>query len=247
MTGARPHTWMPIYIGDYLADTMHLSYAEHGAYLLLIFAYWRSGGPLPDDDRMLAGICKASAKQWRDLRPALVRFFQIEHGAWRHKRIETELENATAGYAKRRAAAMQRWDKASSKADAKHHAMHEQPHPQSQEEERDANASPKKEAKHGTRLPDDWRPDEQDREFAQALGLSVDGVAAKFIDHWRAKPGAAGRKLDWSATWRNWCRSDAERHGGGGAGRGGRVSERQGPPSLFAAASRVIARLEGGG
>jgi uncharacterized protein YdaU (DUF1376 family) len=118
---------MPVYIGDYLADTMHLSYAEHGAYLLLIFAYWRTGAPLRDDDRFLAGICKASAKQWRDLRPVLSAFFQVEGGAWRHKRIEAELESASEGYAKRRAAAMQRW----SKADALHGAKHEQPHPQS--------------------------------------------------------------------------------------------------------------------
>jgi len=132
MTGARPDTWMPVYIGDYLADTMHLSYAEHGAYLLLIFAYWRSGAPLPDDDRMLAGICKASAKQWRDLRPTLARFFQIEDGLWRHKRVDDELVRATAGYAKRSAAAMKRWGNASSKADAMHHALHKQPQPQPQ-------------------------------------------------------------------------------------------------------------------
>ena len=29
-----------------------------------------------------------------------------------------------------------------------------------------------------------------------------------FGDYWRAKPGAAGRKADWLATWRNWCRKD---------------------------------------
>lgn len=112
MSGARPDTWMPIYIGDYLADTMHLSYAEHGAYLLLIFAYWRSGGPLPDSDRELAGICRATPKQWRDMRPTMARFFQVEDGVWRHRRIEQEIikwqslkdkrsEAGSAGAAKR--------------------------------------------------------------------------------------------------------------------------------------------------
>ena len=31
--------------------------------------------------------------------------------------------------------------------------------------------------------------------------------AAKFADYWHAKAGKDGAKLDWLATWRNWCRS----------------------------------------
>jgi hypothetical protein len=32
-------------------------------------------------------------------------------------------------------------------------------------------------------------------------------TADAFRDHWIAKPGAGGVKLDWLATWRNWCRN----------------------------------------
>lgn len=39
----------------------------------------------------------------------------------------------------------------------------------------------------------------------------IDGTFERFVDYWRGRSGAAGRKSDWLATWRNWVRSDAER------------------------------------
>lgn len=95
MTGARPDTWMPLYIGDYLADTMHLTRDQHGGYLLLIIAYWRRGAPLPDDDMQLASITRATLAEWKKfLRPVLAAFFQIADGLWRHKRVDAELDRA---------------------------------------------------------------------------------------------------------------------------------------------------------
>jgi hypothetical protein len=29
-----------------------------------------------------------------------------------------------------------------------------------------------------------------------------------FADYWRGAAGAKGRKADWFATWRNWCRKE---------------------------------------
>ncbi len=63
----------------------------------------------------------------------------------------------------------------------------------------------------GSRLPEDWQPDDVGRKFAASLNLDPGAVAAKFRDYWHAKPGKDGRKSDWHATWRNWCRSEAER------------------------------------
>jgi len=80
--------WMPLYVGDYLGDTGHLTTAQHGAYLLLMMHYWRKG-ELPDDDRQLSKITKLPLKTWCDYRPVLQDFF---HSGWKHKRIDAELE-----------------------------------------------------------------------------------------------------------------------------------------------------------
>jgi uncharacterized protein YdaU (DUF1376 family) len=79
--------WMPLYIPDFLADTMHLSAAETGAYLCLIMDYWLHDG-LPDDDAKLAQIARLPTKSWRAMRPTIEAFF---HDGWRHKRIDAEL------------------------------------------------------------------------------------------------------------------------------------------------------------
>lgn len=61
----------------------------------------------------------------------------------------------------------------------------------------------------GTRLPPNWQPDQRDCEYAHFRGLDPDTVAESFCDYWHAKPGIAGRKTDWHATWRTWCRNEA--------------------------------------
>lgn len=68
--------------------------------------------------------------------------------------------------------------------------------------------------KRGTRLPADWEPDADDWATASALGFSQEQAKRqfdKFRDHWIAKPGRDGSKLDWKATLRNWLRTSAER------------------------------------
>lgn len=87
--------WMPLYIGDYLADTMRLSTEQHGAYLLLIMEYWRSG-PLLNDDEELAAITRLPPDVWAKHRPKLARFFNTDGQFWTHSRINAERERAEA-------------------------------------------------------------------------------------------------------------------------------------------------------
>ena len=97
-------SWMPLYWGDYLADTQHLSTLEHGAYLLLIGRYWTGGKPLPADDARLAQIARLPLPQWRRVKPALADMFICDADVWRHKRIDKELQKAEVRYRQRVAA-----------------------------------------------------------------------------------------------------------------------------------------------
>ena len=129
---AKTDTWMPLYIGDYLADTMHLSGPEHGAYLLLIMHYWRTG-PLPDDDRQLAAIARTARKAWLEIGPTVRAFFRSEGGRLHHGRIDAELQAAREITDQKRAAANARWDRERStrnaRADAHAYADASEPHP----------------------------------------------------------------------------------------------------------------------
>ena len=86
--------FMPWWIADYMRDTMHLTRDQHGGYMLLLGAYWTSGGALPDNDARLAAIVKATPAEWKKLRPVYAEFFTIADGKWTSKRAEEELERA---------------------------------------------------------------------------------------------------------------------------------------------------------
>jgi uncharacterized protein YdaU (DUF1376 family) len=85
--------YMQLYVADYLADTMHLTAEEHGAYLLLIMNYWQTGKPLSNRDGRLASVARVSNERWTTVERALSEFFEIDGETWKHKRIEKELEH----------------------------------------------------------------------------------------------------------------------------------------------------------
>ena len=81
---------MPIHIGDYQRDTGHLRAAEHGAYLLLMFHYWSTGG-LPDNDDHLSAIARITRPEWARSKDTLRAFFK---DGWKHPRIDYDLDKA---------------------------------------------------------------------------------------------------------------------------------------------------------
>ncbi len=114
---AKPSTYMPIVIGDYLKDTSRLTCEEHGAFLLMLMDYWVNG-PLPDDDKALAAICRLPAPRWRTVKGAVRPFFRVEAGRWHNKRADAELQRAAAKSRKAKTSADKRWNGCETDANA---------------------------------------------------------------------------------------------------------------------------------
>jgi uncharacterized protein YdaU (DUF1376 family) len=101
----------------------------------------------------------------------------------------------------------------------------------------------------GTRLPQGWTLPQEWGEWAMQNGnLSAGQVRREadiFHDHWVAKPGVAGRKEDWFATWRNWVRkAPTFNHGGNTNGRH-HQSQRQPERNGFAVINRAFEERDG--
>lgn len=109
MSASASGQWMPIYWSDYFGKTSGLTTEEHGAYLLLIAAYWQRSKPLPDDDKYLAAATRLSQKRWRIMRPKILEYFSLEDGVWKHERVEKELLKSCARIAAASANAYARW------------------------------------------------------------------------------------------------------------------------------------------
>jgi hypothetical protein len=62
-------------------------------------------------------------------------------------------------------------------------------------------------------LPADFELTAERRRIAEVEHLDPERTFEKFCDHWKSAGGANARKRDWDATWRNWCRNEADRAG----------------------------------
>lgn len=96
--------YMPLYVADYIGDTMHLTTEQHGAYLLLLMASWRHGGRLPNDPLKLARIAKVSPRRWHLVSPDVLEFFDEVDGMLVQKRLEREHQKVLSISEKRSAA-----------------------------------------------------------------------------------------------------------------------------------------------
>jgi uncharacterized protein YdaU (DUF1376 family) len=86
--------WFKFYVGDFNRDTSRLSLVEKGAYLALISSYYSEEKPLPKDPDSLYRIAGAQTPDERKAVRAVLRYFDLVDGEYRHKRIDAEITKA---------------------------------------------------------------------------------------------------------------------------------------------------------
>lgn len=224
------HPMLPFWTDAYLADTNHLTTIEHGTYLLLLIAMWRSKGSLPDDDEKLARFAKLTKTQWARMKPTIMEFFDSQDGQITQGRLTDEYEAVRQHSRKQSDRAKARWLKTKKPGMPPHESgiapayASPSPTPSPTKEERANALSKKKPTSRGTRLPEDWTLPKAWGEWAVSEGWPVAVIrdqSNRFRDYWISAPGQKGVKLDWLATWRNWMRnSNAPKQINGGNANG---------------------------
>jgi uncharacterized protein YdaU (DUF1376 family) len=213
----------PFHVSDYAAVTGHLSVVEDAAYRRALDRYYLKESPLEADLTKLARTLRLVGHE-SALQAVLEEFFILDGDCWRHHRCDSVIEGYRAmveGGRKGGRASVERRSKGGSSQASTQGSSHRQArvgkgfkqpitnndnHKPITKEERERASR----AARGTRLPQDWALSDELRTWArsQRPDLDIDVTAAKFADHWHAKPGKDGAKLDWPATWRNWVRDE---------------------------------------
>jgi uncharacterized protein YdaU (DUF1376 family) len=195
--------YYPHHIGDFLRDTSSLSPRDSYIYLRLIWLYYESEKPLPDDLEVLA--YKVGVRGEEQLISLLLRtFFRYDPDlkSHTHQRIDTEIAKYQRKANSARQANQTRWAseadlKSDTKSDARQIATNNQ-EPRTTNQEPSTNVvAPKRRRQ----LPDDFYPDATGLNAAGQKGVDVAVELQKFRDYHAARGSVM---LDWQAAWRTW-------------------------------------------
>jgi len=201
------------HIGDFIKDTSFLTNEEIGIYLKLIWLYYDTEKPLPNN--MFELSMKTGTRDNTEMLTGLLEmFFKLnsDENFWHHSRCDVEIEHykqqlTTASKAGKASALKRAMNKNST-------SVQQAFNDRSTEVQLTNNHKPitnnqNKDNKRGSRLandfliPSDWILFcEQERPE-----LNTAKTFNQFKDYWIAQAGQKGLKLDWFATWRNWVRN----------------------------------------
>ena len=87
---------MPLWVSDFLGDTLDLDASEIGAYMLLLMAQGnRDGESLPADDKKLQRVARCG-RNWPKVWGNIERFFKADENGVYSKRLRLEAQNVAS-------------------------------------------------------------------------------------------------------------------------------------------------------
>lgn len=224
--------WYPRNPQDFFDGTRDLTAEQRGFYNDIVDLIYIYGGALRMSDRVIAGLLVCHTQKWTHVKAVLIekkKLFLTPEGWLHNERADEVLASRQAASDRRATSKLPRtYLEATSdlppptKANgtSKNACDNNAPgaeKPTYTRELEDRGRDRKKEkkdhrhSKRGSRLPADWTLPSDLREWAE-INFSPDRAAItfeaeRFKDFWTAACGSKGLKLDWAATWRNWCRN----------------------------------------
>lgn len=197
-------------IGDYASHTRHLTLVEDIAYRRLLEAYYLSERPLTDSIAAVARHIRMREYE-KEVGDVLNEFFTLSELGWSNVRADREIEDYHAKIKQAsdagKTSAKRRLNKNPTTVERPLNDRCDSVEPTTKQEtvNKKQETVIRERTARGTRLPKDFFPD---LEFAMSNHIQDEaGEFEKFKDYWNSQPGQKGVKLDWQATWRNWCRN----------------------------------------
>jgi uncharacterized protein YdaU (DUF1376 family) len=253
--------WMPLRLKIWRSGTAFMMPEARGPYLDLILAYWELG-PLPNQDDVLQQIARvADRKLWCRIRDQIIAKFEIIDSKLHHERCDTELALAQQQYERRSSAgkaggkasveakAKQKSSNASADDKAKSNTTYQVPSPDGETLPDGSVARTARRRTPGTRLPADWKPDEQLYAYAAGadyglLPAETDAEANEFRDYFHGADAREPVKRDWPAAFRRWIRQNARRRLAARAGWAARSARgRQDPAGIISISREILAEM----
>jgi len=207
--------YMPLWVGDFLGDTLHLEAEEVGQYLLILMAMWRAGGELPDDAALLSRVTRGPMSE--NVRALLT----VRDGKLTQMRLLRELSNARSVTDARREAgkrgANAKWLKNKDTKMAKPSVCHKQNNGTQDHTQLATNVAnyplTPKGGNRATSLSPDWKPNEDCIQYGITLGFTrdaVDGIAEDFRIWALSASGKNTLKKNWELAFKGWMRRETK-------------------------------------
>lgn len=219
----------------FLNGISRLSAVEIGVYVVLLNAIYDNEGPLPHDERRLARMCGGlRLDQFKKVLQALVDQGKIilAEGYLSNPKADRELDRRKTAVANLRANSAKGGEVTKQKAKGNNagegakatagravdsesdidsslrsEAPPAQPRPK-------GNGELKHNSSRGTRMPRDWKVDNEQMLWARHQGLTekeASYLAKRFVAHYLSAPNSnpGSRAADWNARWQSWVLKQA--------------------------------------